>query len=98
MSDTNNRMKGKSMKFLITRASLGPVSEKPPCKGAIRGPESGTWPGEFEWYIEVPALEDLLAFLNENGGSLGLFSPEEGEEYPVIEIFDDDEEDDDEDE
>jgi hypothetical protein len=35
-------------------------------------------------------LEALRAFLDANGGGVGLFTPEEGEDDPVIEIFDDD--------
>jgi len=31
-----------------------------------------------------------MSFLARVGGALGLFSPEDGEECPVIEIFDDD--------
>jgi hypothetical protein len=79
------------MKFLVSRASQGAVSKHPPCKGAVRGPEATAWPGEYLWFLEVDSLQHLMAFLDENGGALGLFSPEEGEEYPSIEIFDDDE-------
>lgn len=81
------------MKFAVTRSSEGAVSKKPPIKGAIRGPESTVWPGEYEWFVELQTLDDLLAFLRKTGGGLGLFLPEEGEECPVLEIFDDDEED-----
>jgi len=81
------------MKFLVSRSSEGAVSQKPPCKGAARGAESVLWPGEYDWTIEINTLEDLMAFLQKNGGGLGLFNPEEGEELPAIEIFDDDEED-----
>lgn len=80
------------MKFLITRASQGAVSSKPPCKGAVRGPESAAWPGEYQWLVELGTLEELTAFLQANGGALGLFTPEEGEDHPVLEIFDEDEE------
>jgi hypothetical protein len=80
------------MKFLVSRASEGAVSKHPPCKGAVRGEESAAWPGEYQWFIEVETLEKLVALLAQVGGGLGLFSPEEGEDYPVIEIFDDDEE------
>lgn len=80
------------MKFAVTRSSEGVVSKKPPIQGAIRGPESTVWPGEYEWFIELQTLDDLLAFLQKTGGGLGLFVPEEGEECPVLEIFDDDEE------
>jgi hypothetical protein len=31
-----------------------------------------------------------MALLNEAGGGLGLFAPEEGEGHPAIEIFDGD--------
>ncbi len=80
------------MKFQVTRASEGAVSKKPPCAGAVRGPESPAWPGEYTWFVELATLEELLAFLTATGGALGLYSPEEDEEHPVIEIFDDDEE------
>jgi hypothetical protein len=79
------------MKFLVSRASQGPLSREPPCRGAQRGPESKGWPGEYTWLVELNSLEELLAFLHENGGGLGLFAPEEGEEHLVIEIFDEDE-------
>ena len=79
------------MKFLINRASEGAVSKRPPCKGAVRGPESPAWPGEYQWFIELDSLDALLALLHDTGGGLGLFTPEEGEEYPVLEIFDEDE-------
>lgn len=79
------------MTFLIGRASQGAVSNKPPCKGAVRGPESVAWPGEYQWFLKLNTLEDLVAFLDDNGGALGLFTPEEGEDHPVLEIFDDDE-------
>ncbi len=79
------------MKFLVTRASEGAVSAKSPCKGAVRGPESKLWPGEYQWHLELATLDDLLAFLEQHGGGLGLFTPEEGEEYPTIEIYDEDE-------
>jgi hypothetical protein len=81
------------MKFLISRASQGVVSKGPPCKGAVRGPESKAWPGEYQWFIEVNSLDELVNLLHESGGGLGLFAPEEGEDSPVIEIFDEDEED-----
>jgi hypothetical protein len=79
------------MKFLINRASEGAIAADPPCKRAVRGPESAAWPGEYQWFIELASLEELVTFLAENGGALGLFTPEEGEDYPVIEIFDEDE-------
>jgi hypothetical protein len=82
------------MNFSVTRSSEGAVSKRPPIKGAIRGPESSVWPGEFEWYVELNTLEELLAFLKKTGGGIGLFVPEQGEEFPVIEIFDDDQEND----
>ncbi len=78
------------MKFLVTRSTEGAVSKKPPCKGAVRGPDSGAWPGEFQWFVELGTLEDLTTFMNENGGGLGWIAPEDDEEYPVLEIFDDD--------
>jgi hypothetical protein len=81
------------MRFLVHRTSQGVVSRTPPCRGAVRGPEAAAWPGEYPWYIELNSLEELLAFLDENGGACGLFSPEEGEESPVIEIYDDTEDD-----
>jgi len=77
------------------RAAEGAVSTRPPCKGAIRGPEAPAWPGEYQWFVELNSLEELLAFLHANGGALGLFTPEEGEDYPVLEILDEDEQDDD---
>jgi hypothetical protein len=82
------------MKFLVCRASEGAVSRKPPCKGAVRGPEAPAWPGEFEWSVELNNLEELVAFLHANGGGLGLFAPEEDEDHPLIQIFDDDEDED----
>jgi hypothetical protein len=79
------------MRFLVSRASEGAVSKDPPCKKAVRGPQAAAWPGEYQWFVELNSLEDLLAFLEETGGGLGLFAPEPGEDYPAIEIFDDDE-------
>jgi len=79
------------MTFLVSRASQGAVSATPPCQRAVRGPESAAWPGEYQWLVEVNTLEELLAFLHDNGGGLGLFAPEEGEDHPVLEIFDEDE-------
>jgi hypothetical protein len=79
------------MKYLVCRASEGAVSKKPPCIRAMRGPEAKAWPGEYQWFVELDNLQNLMAFLEETGGGLGLFSPEEGEEYPLIQIFDDDE-------
>jgi hypothetical protein len=84
----------KPMKFQVSRTSLGQVSPHAPCAGAIRGSEPTAWPGEHVWYLELQTLDDLQAFLEKNGGALGLFSPEEGEKHPTIEIFDDDEDDD----
>jgi hypothetical protein len=78
------------MKFLINRASWGAVSKDPPCEGALRGPEAAGWPGEFAWTVELKNLDQLVELLRKTGGALGLFSPEEGEEHPVIEIFDED--------
>jgi hypothetical protein len=79
------------MRFLVSRASQGAVSKGPPCAGAVRGPESAAWPGEYQWFIELAGLEELVALLAQTGGGLGLFAPEEGEEHPAVEIFDDDE-------
>jgi hypothetical protein len=81
------------MRFLVNRASGGAVSKDPPCPGAIRGPEAKAWPGDFQWFLELENLANLIALLNATGGGLGLFAPEEDEEYPVIEIFDEDEDD-----
>src|SRR3954452_5685512 len=75
----DQRGKGAPMKFLVSRASQGAVSKGPPCQGAVRGPEASAWPGEYQWFIELSTLEDLLAFLDGNGRALGLFAPEEGE-------------------
>jgi hypothetical protein len=86
------------MKFRVCRASWGAVSKQPPCKGATRGPEAKAWPGEYEWFIELNSLEDLVKFLNANGGALGIYTPDEDEELPEIEIFDEDESDDEDDE
>jgi hypothetical protein len=79
------------MKFLVNRASWGPVSKDPPCPGAVRAAESAAWPGEYQWLTEVGTLQELLALLADAGGALGLFQPEEGEEHPAIEILDEDE-------
>jgi hypothetical protein len=79
------------MRFLISRSSKGIVSKRSPCPGAIRGPESAAWPGEYQWFLDLDTLEDLVALLERTGGGLGLFTPEEGESHPVIEIFDDEE-------
>ena len=81
------------MKFLVSRASQGAISQDPPCQGAVRGPEAKAWPGEYQWLMELNTLEELVGFLHKNGGGLGLFAPEEGEEHVTIEIFDEDEED-----
>jgi hypothetical protein len=80
------------MKFVVSRVSQGAVSKQPPCPGAIKGPEAVAWPGEHQWFVEVGTLEELMAFLEKNGGALGLFLAEEDEEHPAIEIFDEDEE------
>ena len=79
------------MKFQVTRSSQGAVSKSPPCAGAVRGPEASAWPGEYPWFLELGSLEELVAFLEKTGGGLGLFTPEDGEEHPVLEIFDEDE-------
>ncbi len=81
------------MRFLVGRSSQGAVSRSAPCPGAIRGPEAAAWPGEYQWFVELDTLEELVRFLEENGGGLGLWAPEEDEEHPAIEIFDEDEED-----
>jgi hypothetical protein len=60
----------------------------------VRGPESAAWSGEYQWFIDLNGLDDLIAFLNANGGGVGLFAPEEGDEYPGIEIYDDTDEED----
>jgi len=82
------------MRFQVSRASEGAVSKAPPCKNAIRGAEAAAWPGEYQWFVELNSLDELMTFLEQTGGGLGLFSPEGGEERPAIEIFDDDAEDD----
>lgn len=79
------------MKFLVSRTSQGAISKDPPCPGAVPGPESPAWPGEYSWYVELTNLDDLARFLEANGGGLGLWAPEEGEDAPMIEIFDEDE-------
>jgi hypothetical protein len=79
------------MKFLIYRGSQGSVSRDRPCPGAVRGPEAPAWPGEYTWFIELGSLEELMALLHQTGGALGVFTPEEDEEHPAIEIFDEDE-------
>jgi hypothetical protein len=80
------------MRFQVSRSSLGATSKDAPCRGAVRGPEAAAWPGEYVWYVDLGTLEELHDFLTANGGGLGLFGPEEGEDHPVIEIFDDEEE------
>lgn len=80
------------MKFLIYRTSQGASSKEPPWKGAVRGPEAKGWPGEYQWLVKLDSLEDLIGLLEQSGGALGLFTPEEGEEHPAIEIFDEEEE------
>ena len=79
------------MKFQVSRTSQGSVSHEQPCVGAMRGPEAAAWPGEYVWYVELGTLDELRAFLQANGGGVGLFAPEEGEDQLSIEIFDDDE-------
>ena len=78
------------MRFLVNRASQGSVSSERPCPGAVRGPESAAWPGEYQWFLDLDSLEEMLSFLERSGGALGLYSPEEGEDRPVIEILDED--------
>lgn len=81
------------MRFLVNRASKGVVSKDPPCRGAVRGPESSAWPGEYQWFVDLNSMDELAAFLRESGGGLGLFAPEEGNEYAGIEIYDESDED-----
>jgi hypothetical protein len=84
------------MKFCVYRASASSVSKDPPCAGAVRGPEAEAWPGEYLWFIDFANLNDLVHFIEMNGGGIGVFSAQEvGEEHPAIEIFDDDQDDDD---
>ena len=87
--DIHHQSKEKPMEFMVSRTTQGAVSQDPPCRGAVRGPDSRAWPGEYQWFIELGSLEELMAFLRETGGGLGVFLPEEDEEHPVIEIFDD---------
>ena len=75
------------MRFLVGRTSQGAVSKDPPCPGAVRGREAPAWPGEYEWYLELAGLDDLVRLLNESGG-LALWAPEEGDAHPAIEILD----------
>jgi hypothetical protein len=75
------------MKFLVSRSSEGTVSKDPPCEGAVRGHESAAWPGEYEWFVELNSLEELVQFLERTGGGLGLWAPEEGTQFPELEIF-----------
>jgi hypothetical protein len=77
------------MRFQVSRSSSGVLSEHPPCRGAVRGPESAAWPGQYPWFLDLDTLDDLVAFLDANGGAVGLFAPEEGEEHVVLEIYDD---------
>jgi hypothetical protein len=77
------------MRFLVTRSSQGAVSKRPPCVEAIRGTESPAWSGQYQWFVEMNTLDDLVAILNRTGGALGLFAPDEGEAHPVLEIYDD---------
>ena len=76
------------MRFQVTRTSQGAISKTPPCRGAIRGPESPAWPGEFVWYLDLKVLEELVQFLNDHEGGLALYTPEPDEDCPVIEILD----------
>ena len=88
-----NKQKGEAMRFMVSKDSQGAISRETPCPGAVRGPEAEAWPGEYTWFLELNSLDELIALLNEQGGALGLFAPEEGEAYPAIEIFDDQDED-----
>lgn len=48
------------MKFEVKRASHSwPLTDKPPCEGAVKDGE--------EWFIEIPTLEDLMAFEDLHG-------------------------------
>jgi hypothetical protein len=75
------------MRFQVCRASEGSVSQDAPVPGAVRGPVAPVFPGEYVWFLEVTTLEELVAFLDEHGG-LVLWSAEEGEGFPVLEIID----------
>jgi hypothetical protein len=83
------------MRFVVSRSSQGPMSKDPPCIEAIRGPEAPAWPGEFLWYVELDSLDAVMKFVEEHGGAIGVFTAEEGEDYPEIEIFDDTDEEED---
>ncbi len=79
------------MRFQISRSSEGSVSKTPPVAGAVCGPEAPAFPGEYVWFVEVNSLDELVHLLDEHGG-LVLWSAEEGEGLPVIEIPDDEDE------
>jgi hypothetical protein len=89
---TEDKEMGETMRFTVSKDSQGAISRDPPCRGAVRGPESSAWPGEYTWFLELNSLDDLISLLQEQGGALGLFAPEEGEDHPAIEIFDDEDE------
>lgn len=84
------------MRFLVSRSSQGAMSKDPPCVQAIRGPEAPAWPGEFQWYVELKSAEEIMKFVDEHGGAIGMYTAEEGEVYPEIEIIDDTDDDEDE--
>lgn len=79
------------MRFQVCRLSEGAVSKRPPCNGAVRGSASPAWPGEFEWFIELATLEELMALLEKTGGALSLFTPEPGENFPILQVLDEEE-------
>jgi hypothetical protein len=66
-----------------------------PCPGAVRGPEAEAFPGEYTWFIDLETLDDLVGLLDNYGG-LVLWSADQGEGLPVIEIDDEEDEEDDE--
>jgi hypothetical protein len=82
----------KAMRFQVTRSSEGNVSRTPPCPEAVRGPEAAAFPGEYLWFVELNSIEDLVRLLDTHGG-LVLWSAEQGEGFPVVEILDEEDED-----
>jgi len=79
------------MRFQVIRSSEGSVSATPPVPGAVRGPEAPAFPGEYVWFLDVADLDALVRLLDEHGGFV-LWSADEGEGHPVIEIPDDEDE------
>jgi len=75
------------MRFQVMHSAEGSVSKEPPVPGAVRGPEAPAFPGEFLWYLELESLDDLIRLLDQHGG-LMLWSADEGEGHPVVEIPD----------